>query len=337
MRVRLTADALQSLRMKALYIDRHGPPENLKVSEIPKPSPGPNDVLIQVEAAGINPSDLASVEGKFLGSVLPRIVGRDFAGKIVEGPPDLIGAEVWGSGGDLGVTRDGTNAEFLSLPQQAISLRPKKLTAEQAAAVGVPFITAYSAVMLLGHLKEGEWIVISGALGSVGQAASQIARSQGAHVVALIKDSAEKSNPALKLVDAVAQSDQNDLNRIVRSLTKNKGADLAINAVGAPIFSMLLESLSIGGRLVLFSAAGGRETTLDIMNFYKNQLAMFGLDTQKLDAAACAAILNDLAPLFDSGKLDPPAIAEQFPLTNAAQAYQRVAQGKSGKVVLLMN
>ena len=323
--------------MKAIYIDHHGPPDDLKVSDIPKPSVGPTDVLVKVEAAGINPSDVSSVAGKFPGSALPRVVGRDFAGTVVEGPKELIGVQVWGSGGDLGILRDGTNAEFLSLPRQAISRRPQKLSAEEAAAVGVPFITAYSSLIRLGNLKQGEWVIISGAAGSVGQAAIQIAKSQGAHVVALVKDDSGNWIGKSGKVEAVAQSDQNNLNQIVREKTAGKGANLAINAVGAAIFSQLLEVLALKGRLVLFSAAGGRETNLDIQAVYKNELALFGLDTQKLNATDCASILNDLAPLFDSGALEPPKIAARFPLAQAAAAYKQVAAGKSGKVVFALS
>jgi len=323
--------------MKAIYIDHHSSLDELKVSEIPVPSIGPNDVLVKVEAAGINPSDVASVEGKFSGSILPRVVGRDFAGSVVEGPKELLGAAVWGSGGDLGILRDGTQAEFLSIPRQGAARRPEKLIAEEAAAAGVPFITAFSSLIHLGNLKPGEWVIISGAAGSVGQAAIQIASAKGAHIIALVRGASESWIAQSRNVEAVAQSDQNNLNQIVREKTSGNGADLAINAVGAAIFPELLEALALKGRLVLFSAAGGREATLDIQEVYKNELAVFGLDTQKLNATACAAILGELAPLFDSGALKPPKIVQRFPLSKAADAYKQVATGKSGKVIFAIN
>ena len=105
--------------MKAIYIEQHGTIDGLKVRDVPKPVTKPGNVLVKIEAAGINPSDLASFQGKFPGAVLPRIVGRDFAGRIVEGPATLVGTKVWGTGGDLGISRDGTHAEYLSLPQEA--------------------------------------------------------------------------------------------------------------------------------------------------------------------------------------------------------------------------
>jgi NADPH:quinone reductase len=323
--------------MKAIYIEKHGLPDALAVSEVPKPSPGPGEVLVKVEASGINPSDVASVEGKFPNAVLPRIVGRDFAGKIADGPADVLNAEVLGSGGDLGVTRNGTHAEFLAIPRTAIALRPKNLSAVQASAVGVPYIAAYSALVPIGQLKEGECVIISGAAGSVGQAAIQIAAARGARIVALIKDASERWVSHSGLVQAVAQSDQGDLNRVVRDLTGGKGANLALNAVGGAIFAPILESLAVGGRQVVISAAGGREASLDLMNLYRNQFAVLGLDTQKLDATKCADILNELAPLFESGKLKPPSVEAKFSLAQVKEAYGHVASHKPGKVVFVMN
>jgi NADPH:quinone reductase len=324
------------LHMKAIYIQHHGPVADLKVTDVPSPSIKSGEVLVKVEASGINPSDLASVLGRFPVAVLPRIVGRDFAGRVVEGPADLIGTEVWGSGGDLGISRDGAHAEFVALPRQAVARRPKNLSAEAAATVGVPFVTAFSALMRLGQLKEDEWVIVSGAAGAVGQAARQLAHAKGAHVVALVRDARDRWVSECDGVRAVAQSDQGDLDKIVREATNGKGADLALNGVGSPIFASLVAALAIGGRQVVYSAAGGREVPVDILNFYRSQLVLLGLDTQKLDATQCAGILNDLVPLFESGALQAPAIGERYPLSEAATAYARVAAGGSGKVVLVM-
>jgi NADPH:quinone reductase len=322
--------------MKAVYIQRHGPVADLKVSDVPEPAPGADEVLVRVQAAGINPSDVVSVEGRFPNAVLPRIVGRDFAGKVVKGPEDVVGTEVWGSGGDLGITRNGTHAEYLALPRGALARRPQSLSVEEAAAVGVPFIAAFSAAVLLGRLAKGEWVIVSGAAGAVGRAAIQIAHARGAHVVALIRDASQRSVLESAGVQGIAQSDQQDLEAVVRRATGGKGADLALNGVGGSIFGTLIAALAVGGRQVVYSATGGREFTLDIRSFYRNQFVLAGLDTQKFDATRCAGILEELTPLFESGALKPPVIAERYPLSHAAQAYGRVAAGKSGKVVLIM-
>jgi NADPH:quinone reductase-like Zn-dependent oxidoreductase len=325
--------------MKAVYILKHAPIANLKISEVPVPATGPADVLVKVAASGINPSDIASVEGRFPNDVLPRIVGRDFSGTVIKGPKELVGAQVWGSGGDLGITRDGTHAEYIALPAEAVVPRPKNLSMgeTEAAAVGVPFIAAFSALVRLGRVKAGEWVIVSGAAGSVGQAAIEIARAKGAHVVALVRDASERERIKSTAVEAIAQSDKADLEAVVRQATRGKGADLALNGVGSSIFASLAAALALGGRHILYSVVGGREATLDILAFYRNQSSLFGLDTQKLNATECAGILKELVPLFESGSLEPPVIAERYPLSDAAAAYKRVAAAKTGKVVLVIN
>jgi NADPH:quinone reductase len=293
-------------------------------------------VLVQVEASGLNRSDVLSVEGRFHDVVLPRVVGRDFAGKIVEGPKDQLGLEVWGSGGDLGVSRNGTHAEYVAIPQSAISVRPKKLNAQQAAAVGVPFVTAFCAVCRLGAVQPGEWVIISAAAGAVGQAAIQLVHARGAKAIALVRDSTDNWVTESGGAEAVAKSDTGNLVSVVREVTGGKGAAVALNGIGASIFSALLDSLAQGGRQVAYSAAGGRELPLDLLSFYHHQFALLGLDTQQMDATACARILNELAPLFDSGILRPPAVAHPLPFSQAPQAYQRVAAREVGKIVLVM-
>jgi NADPH:quinone reductase-like Zn-dependent oxidoreductase len=123
------------------------------------------------------------------------------------------------------------------------------------------------------------------------------------------------------------------LNLVVREATNGKGADLALNGVGGSIFGTLLEALAVEGRQVVYSAAGGREFPLDLLSLYRNQFALFGLDTQKFDATRCAGILSNLAPLFESGALKPPKIAERYKLSQAREAYGRVASGRDVKVV----
>lgn len=322
--------------MKAIYITQHGTVGDLKASEVPAPAIKPGEVLVKIEAAGINPSDLAGVQGRFPHAVLPRIVGRDFAGIVVEGPADLIGSKVWGSGGDLGIDRDGTHAEFLAIPKEAAARRPANLSAEEAAVVGVPFIAAFSALVRLGKVKEGEWVIVSGAAGAVGQAAIQLAHAKGARVVALIKDAADSWLAKSPGVQAVAQSDQANLESVVRGVTNGKGADLALNGVGSAVFGSILAALAVGGRQVVYSAAGGREFNLDILLFYRNEFSLFGLDTQKLTANQCAAMLSELTPLFESGALKPSAIGERYQLSEPAQAYGRVAAGGGGKVVFVI-
>jgi NADPH:quinone reductase-like Zn-dependent oxidoreductase len=304
--------------------------------EVEDAPPGPDEVRVRIEAAGINPSDVGNVNGKFPLTTLPRIVGRDFAGTVAEGPSDLIGLPVWGSGGDIGFTRDGTHAEFINIPAAAVSRRPQNLSTEEATAVGVPFVTAWSALDL-ARLEPGEWVIVSGAAGAVGNAAVELAHARDAQVIALVKDEGESNRLDWNKVNAVAQSSRNDLEQVVREVTGGKGADTVLNGIGASVFPAFLNCLAEGGRMVIYSVAfGGHEVTLDLFALYRQRHQVLGLNTSAIDVVQGAKILSQFTSLFESGKLSKPRIAERYPLTDAAKAYERVT-GANGKVVLQIN
>jgi NADPH:quinone reductase-like Zn-dependent oxidoreductase len=113
------------------------------------------------------------------------VPGRDFAGTVVEGPADWIGAEVWGTGGDIGFTRDGSHAEAILSPTDALVRKPRNLLFEQAASVGVTFVVAWLGVVEYGKLHGGETIAVIGVGGGVGGAVAQIAKGLGARVIGL--------------------------------------------------------------------------------------------------------------------------------------------------------
>jgi NADPH:quinone reductase-like Zn-dependent oxidoreductase len=112
--------------------------------------PSEGDVTIEVRAAGINPSDAKAMLGIMPSAVFPRTPGRDYAGVVVAGPKQLVGLEVYGSGGDVGISRNGSHGERLVLPAAAIRRKPKNLTMAQAGTVGVPFVTAYEGLRRAG-------------------------------------------------------------------------------------------------------------------------------------------------------------------------------------------
>ena len=174
--------------MKALRFSKFGPPSVLAIEEIPRPEPGAGEALVQVKAAAINPSDVKIIAGLFPATALPRTPGRDFSGIVVTGTR-YERQEVWCSGPGLGMTHDGAQAEYVTVPEEALALKPRRLSLEQAAAIGVPFITAWAALVGAAELQAGETILIMGAAGAVGQAATQIANWRKARVLGAVRSS----------------------------------------------------------------------------------------------------------------------------------------------------
>ena len=321
--------------MRAIQITEFGEPQSVQEKEVPTPRPATGEVLVRIEAAGVNPSDAVNIKGGFKKTTLPRIIGRDFAGTVVEGPPSILGAKVWGSGGDLGFTRDGTHAEYVAVPEHDVSARPENLTAAQAGAIGIPFITAYLALIERGGLQSGQWALVSGAAGAVGNAALQIATWVGARVIALVKDATELARVDTTRVVAVAQSDRANVAKIVADTTNNRGVDVALNVVGAPLFDPLLASLTNRGRMAIISSVGGKDVSVDIFDLYRRQLSIIGVDSAQTTAKEGAAILDHLRNGFESGALLPPRIDAEVPLVDAAEAYVRAEKAAGEKLVIV--
>jgi len=131
--------------MKAIQFKSFGSPDVLELVELPRPACPEGSAIVQVRSSSVNPSDVKNVAGSFGKTTLPRVPGRDFSGMVVEGPASWVGADVWGTGGDIGFTRDGSQAEFLMIPVAALVRKPESLSHEQASAIGVNFIWRGSA------------------------------------------------------------------------------------------------------------------------------------------------------------------------------------------------
>jgi NADPH:quinone reductase len=153
--------------MKSLRFAEFGLPSVLRIGEVQIPDPGEAEVLVHVKAGGINPTDIGNVAGHFKNTTLPRTPGRDFAGIVAKGKYHE-GDEIWGSSPTLGLVRDGSHPEYVVVPAETLSLNPKSLSMGQAAALGVPYITAWASVVSAARIKAGETILIVGAAGAVG-------------------------------------------------------------------------------------------------------------------------------------------------------------------------
>jgi len=316
--------------MRALRLDTFGPVTALAVTDIPTPAPRLDEVLIEVRAASVSPFDVKNVTGLVPLVRLPRVPGRDYAGVVREGPPALLGQEVWGTGGSLGLTRDGSHAQYLTIPVSAVRAKPRRLDFGQAASIGVSYSAAWIGLSRAARLSSGEVVLIVGASGSVGRAAAQIARWRGARVIGADRDPAEDG-----MVDHVVNTTAQDLRKAVLELTSGKGADVVFDAVGGPLFDESLGSLRHRGRHVVISSVGERRVSFDLVDFYHQELTLHGVDTIKYDLKASAEILDELRTGFDTSELTPPALVT-FPLASVAEAYQAVQRGTAGSKVVLL-
>jgi NADPH:quinone reductase len=314
--------------MGALCFDKYGPPSVLSMRDLSIPEPAPGDVLVQVQASAVNPSDVKNVAGAFH-TPLPRVPGRDYSGIVVAGSDSWKGKEVWGSGPAFGVKRDGAHAQFVLVAVEGLSQKPARLSMIEAATVGVPYLAAWSSLVDAAGIRSGETILVTGASGAVGHAATQIAHWQGAKVIGA--DIREGHTDA----DQSIITTGNDLAEKVKSLTKGSGVDLVLDCVGGPMFEPALNSLRRGGRQVAITSVGKRRVEFDLIDFYHELRRLIGVDTMQLTAREIARIMNQLCEGFDAGHLRPSPTTT-WPLSRAVEAYTAVEGGASStKQVLL--
>lgn len=313
--------------MKALRFNEYGQPDVLRVSQIAAPEPYPGEVLVKVIAAAINPSDVKNVAGVFSAS-LPRTPGRDFAGKVVSAG-EWQGREVWGSGAGFGVIRDGAQSEYISLPVEWLSAKPTNLSMTQAATIGVPYITAWSALVTAGNIQPEETLLVTGSSGAVGYAAIQIAHWKGARVIGVgISDRHSEAN-------IYVNSRNQDVLAAVALATDGRGADIVLDAVGGSTFEIALKTLRQGGRQLVITSTGIRRVEFDLVDFYHRQLRLIGVDTMKLTGNEIAAILDELRAGFEADSLRPFEHVI-WPIEQAVDAYVAVNTRSSAKKQVLL-
>jgi NADPH:quinone reductase len=293
-----------------------------------------NEVLIEVKAAAVNPSDVKAATGLMPYAVFPRTPGRDYAGIVIDGPADWIGREVFGSSGDLGIRRDGTHATHLAVEAEAAVAKPNNLSWDEAAGIGVPFVTAMEGFRRAGMPGKDETVLVMGVNGKVGQAAVQIASWHGARVIGVVRKNEPYEGHASSKVEVINAS-ATDVATRVRELTAGHGADIVFNTVGDPYFEAANKSLALRGRQILIATVE-RTVQFDILAFYRGQHTYVGVDTLALSSIATGAVLRELAPGFVSGHLKPFPIkpAAIYSLEDAKAAFLAVAGSSRDRVIL---
>jgi NADPH:quinone reductase len=320
--------------MRALRFEKFGDPSVLHVTELPEPVPDAGFAVVRVTGASINPSDVKNVAGAMEGTTLPRTPGRDYAGVVERGPAEWIGRDVFGTGGEIGYTIDGSHAEKLVVPVAALTAKPERLSSAEAASVGVTSLIAWLGLIEYAALQPGESVAIIGVGGGVGTAVAELAKWRGASLIVGADVLAPApDSPVARAIDRYIPSDEH-LTEAIRDATGGAGANVVFDAVGGITFEPALKSLAHLGRLVVMSAVGRTRVDFDLRDFYHNESRIIGADSRKLDATESAKRLAAMLPAFESGILTAPPIDRTVPLDGAIDAYKRVAAGARDRLVL---
>lgn len=282
--------------MRALRLTAsNGSTPCLTLTTLPKPTLPPNTVLVKIQAAGINPSDVLNANGVFHHQEFPRVPGRDYAGIVEAGPAEFVGQEVYGdSGNSLGFSIDGTHAEYCVIPSASITIKPSSLSFAQAATISVPFTTAALALRRT-ILQPTDVVLVLGASGAVGAAACQLARSRGCEVLAAARrDTADvnlAADPELKAA---------------KSLTDGKGPHVVVDTTGSlALMNAALLCLAPRGRLAYIAAPrkGSTDFTFDLNQVYREEKVIIGCNSVLAELHETAIELKDMTAGFENGSL----------------------------------
>jgi NADPH2:quinone reductase len=318
--------------MKALRFDRVGDLDALRLAELAEPTASSGEVRVRIVAGGLNPSDVKNVLGRFPYTTVPRTPGRDFAGVIDQGSPDRLGQEVWGTGNELGFTRDGSHAELVTLPADGVVPKPRGLSFAQAASCGVPYTTALDALVRAGAGPSVRVVVIG--LGAVGNAALDIARWLGAEVAGATRRPGQLEGLRARGFRAIALGSPDALHGAV-SAHFASGADILFDTTGAWL-AAAPAALAPFGRIAVIAAPPDGHVHLPALALYRKGGVIIGVNSLLHDTRACAPMLARLAAAFDAGHLPLPAAPTQVPLAEGVHAYGEVNAGRSDKVVFTM-
>ncbi|HEY2515996.1 MAG TPA: zinc-binding alcohol dehydrogenase family protein [Polyangiaceae bacterium] len=316
--------------MRGLRFSHLGSLDALSYGEIPSPVRGEGDVRVQVRAAGINPSDVKNVLGRFPYTSLPRTPGRDFAGVVIEGPKGVVGTEVWGTGKELGFTRDGSHADEIVVPAAGIAPKPRALTFEEAAACGVPYTTAWDAIERTGITRGAKVLVIG--IGAVGTAACGLVRARGAEILVAVRRPERLEELRKGGIPGVLLEEASKLETAVFEAFRG-GADVVLDTTGHWL-PAAVACLAPFGRVAVIAAPPDGHVHVPILSLYRRGGSVVGVNSLLYDTVQCARILAAVGKAFDDGSLVRPAAPVVRPLAEGTQAYRAIDAGTSDKIVL---
>ena len=326
--------------MTAIEVGTLGPPEGLRPVSRPVPEPGPGEVLIRVEAAGVNRPDVLQRRGLYPPPQgVTDIPGLEVAGEVVRagtGVTDpVVGARV------CALVAGGGYAEYVTAPAAQCLPVPAALSMEEAAVLPETFFTVYYNVFMRARLRPGETLLIHGGSSGIGTTAILLAKAFGARVI-VTAGSAEKCTACLTLgADAAIDYKLEDFVARTLEVTGGQGADVVLDMVGGDYLARNLAAAAVNGRIAVIATQRGTRAELDLVTLMRKRLWVGGSTLRPQTVASkgeiAAALRRDVWPLFESKSLRP-VIHARFPLREAARAHALMESGAHiGKIVLTLS
>lgn len=320
--------------MRAVICRSYGPPEDLVIDDVADPTPGPGQLVARVHAAAVNFPDVLLIAGKYQVKIpVPFTPGSELAGEVVaagEGAPFRPGDRVFGT------TPTGAFAELALLDAHQASAIPDGGDFAAAAAFGVTYRTGYHALRSVAQVAEGDWVVVLGAAGGVGQAALDLAVAMKARVLAAASTQEKLDICRQRGAEATVDYDRDDLKSAIREVTGG-GARVVIDPVGGRYAEPALRGLARGGVFVTLGYAAGAIPAIPLNLVLLKDVTIRGMEIRTFTADHpddAERDLRELYQMFADGRIRP-YIGARFPLADTGTALRYVAERKAiGKVVI---
>jgi NADPH:quinone reductase-like Zn-dependent oxidoreductase len=316
-----------------------GGPENLKIDEVPSRQPGEGEVRLRVQAAGLNRADLMFLGGQYHEAPeLPSRLGYEAAGVVEAVGPGVDASWVGKQTAVIpgaSLSRYGVLGEEAIVPAGNLGEYPAKLSPAEGAAVWMQYLTAYGLVAF-GNVKRGDFVLITAPSSSVGVAAIQIANAEGATAIAATRKSNKRAELLALGASHVIATEEEDLVKRVNEITGGKGARLVFDAIAGPIVEKLAETAAIHGIIFEYGWLSLQPTPFPLFTALRKGISIRGYTATEVrnDPAILQAAKKYIFDRLADGRFQPK-IAKNFPLAQAAEAYQYLASNQQvGKVVI---
>lgn len=324
--------------MKAVVCKALGPPETLVVEEVPSPSPGEGEVVVEVHACGVNLPDALLIAGKYqLMPPLPFSPGGEVAGTVKSVGSGVERFRV----GDrvMALPLYGGFAEEVRVPQGRLFRLPEQVGFAEGAAFVVSFGTAHYALRERARMQPGETLLVLGAAGGSGLAAIALGKQMGARVIAAASTPEKRALCREQGADEVIDYAAHDLRERIAQLTEGRGVDVLFDPVGGPSAERAMRCMAWNGRFLVIGFASGEITkaalNLTLLKGFSIVGVFWGSFLEK-EPARAASLMEELAAWFGEGKVRP-LIESRLPLEEAPRALAHLVERKGkGKTVLLV-
>jgi NADPH2:quinone reductase len=323
--------------MKAWLLEQLNGLEGLRIADVPEPTAADGEVVLDIEYAALNPADRYLAKNEYPAKPpMPHVLGRDGVGVVSAvggGVKFQVGQRLLVIRGDTGVNRWGTFAQRVAVSAESVAPAPAGWSVQESAGASLVYLTAYQALTQWGDLRPPGVVLVTGASGGVGVAATQLAKAFGLTVVALSRNQAKQKRLLEIGADhALDPADPNWPAKLKEKLAPAR-VDLAIDNIGGALFNQVIETMGPGGRVSVVGRLAGPVPQFNTASLFFRRLKVGGVAVGTYAAAEARAAWESLLTLL-ARRGARPLVDRVFGFDQLPDAFARLTEGPMGKILV---